>query len=56
MKDKLSKEHYCLKTHTLLMESSAYLPSIYIHHMDYPSFLQKNLDLPFYDFSKTPPL
>ena len=29
MEDLLSKEHYCYKIHTLLMESSAYpLPSI----------------------------
>ena len=53
MKDLLSKEHYCLKIHTLLMKSSAPPPSIdnppYMD--DPPPFLQENLDPPFYNFS-----
>ena len=55
MKGLLSKEHYCCKIHTLLRKSIAY-PFFYRQptYMDYPPFLQENLDPPFYDFSKIP--
>lgn len=43
MKDLLSKENYCHKIHTLSIKGIAY-PT--------PSFLQKNLDVPFNNFSK----
>ena len=45
MKDLLGKEHYCYEIHTSLMKSSVYRPL---------SLLQKNFDLPFYDFSEIP--
>ena len=46
MKDLLSKEHYFYVIHNLLMKSSTY-PSTYIDNpcIDYPPFLQENLDL-----------
>ena len=55
MKGLLSKEHYCCKIHTLLRKSIAY-PFFYRQptYMDYPPFLQENLDPPFYGFSKIP--
>ena len=47
MKDLLSKEHYCYKIHTSLLESSAApfyrQPLPYMH---YPPFLSENLDPP----------
>ena len=43
MQDLLSKEHYCYRTNTLLMKA-----------LFTPSFLQENLDPPFYDFFKNP--
>ena len=52
MKDLLSKEHCCYKINTL-MKSSAYPPSIDNPPLwATPLFLQENLDLSFYDFSK----
>ena len=70
MKDLLSKQHYCYKTHTSLMKTSAYLlfyrqlnpppsctPPLY-GYMGYPLstplFLQKNLDPPLKFFYKNP--
>ena len=47
MEDLLSKEHYCHKIHTSLMESSTPSPTI-----DNPPILQENLDPHFYDFLK----
>ena len=47
MKYLLSKEHYPYKIHTLLMKSSAYTPPS-------PPFLQKNLDLYFFQKSQPP--
>ena len=45
MKYLLSKKHYCYKTHTLLMQSSAYpSPSINNHLYGLTPFLQENLD------------
>ena len=45
MKNLLSKKHYCYKTHTLLMQSSAYpSPSINNHLYGLTPFLQENLD------------
>ena len=64
MKDILSNEQYCYKIHTLLMKS-VLTPSPFIDNPLYgiprtpplPPFLQGNLDLLFYDFSKiSPPL
>ena len=55
MKDLMSKDHYCYKIHTLLMNSSASPPSIDNPiYMDYPRFYKKIFAL-FYDFSKVPP-
>ena len=56
MKDLMSKDHYCYKIHTLLMNSSASPPSIdNPSYMDSPPVLtRKSLPL-FYDFSKVPP-
>ena len=56
MKDLLRKKFYCYNFHTSLAESSAISPSI----GNPPTwitcrFLQENLDLPFYDFSKVSP-
>ena len=53
MKDLLSKEHYCYKTHTLLdLKKAVITPPLYWHtspppYMDYSPFLQENLDPPF---------
>ena len=44
MKDLLSKEHYYYKIHTLLMKIIAYPRSIDNPYMDYPPFLQENLE------------
>ena len=65
MKDLQSKEQSYYEIHTLLTKGSAYNPSIYKPYMDWgppppppppplpvTSFLQENVDLPFYDFSK----
>ena len=54
MKDFLNKEHYCYKMHTLLMKSSAFLPS-FIGNPLYGlllHFYKKILIPPFYDFLK----
>ena len=52
----LNERVYCHKIHTLLLKNSAY--PLFIDnpfYMDYPLFLQENLDpSPFYDFSKIP--
>ena len=59
MKDLLSKEHYCVKIHTLLMKSSTY-PTFYrqpptLYVLPPPPYLQRNLDpLPFHYFSQIP--
>lgn len=56
MKDLLSKEHCCYKTH---VKSNAYLPPPSIDnplYMDYPPFLKENLEPTFYDFQKSQPL
>ena len=37
MKDLLSKRHYCYKTHTLLMKSSAYRPAPFYEQPNNPS-------------------
>ena len=59
MKDLLSEEHCCYKTHG---KSSAYLPPL--PHpdsidnplcMDYLPFLEENLESTFYDFHKSRP-
>ena len=50
MKDMLSKEHYCYKTHILLIKSSAY-SLIWTT----PPFLQENLDPPSTIFQKSQP-
>ena len=43
MKGLPSKEHYCYKIHTLLMKSSAYVPSIAnLPVWIIPQFLQEN--------------
>ena len=58
MEDLLSKEHYCYKIHTLLMESGAYpLPSIDTPpYMDYPPhFHSKILINPPMIFQKSKP-
>ena len=63
MKDILSNEQYCYKIHTLLMKS-VLTPSPFIDNPPIwntppppPPFLQGNLDLLFYEFSKiSPPL
>ena len=48
MRDLLSKERYPYKILTLLMKSSGYLAFSIDNtpYMDYPRFLQKNIDLP----------
>ena len=60
MKDLLSKEHYCYKTHTLMRSIAYPVPSIDkppSPYLDYPSFLQENLDPPSMIFKKfQPPL
>ena len=56
MKGMLSKEHCCYKIRTLLIKSSAY-PNPFIGNPPIWTtnpFLQKNINLPFYDFSKIP--
>ena len=53
MKDLLSKEHYSYKILSRACPPSSIDSSPY---MDYPPFLQENLDPPFYDFSKIPTL
>ena len=53
MKDLLSKEHYCCKTHTSLTKTSAFPLLKTTPYMDYPPFLQEKFDPPpFFDFSK----
>ena len=59
MKDFLSNEHYCYKTHTLLMRTNASSLSFNSQppYIEYPApppspILQGNLDPLFYDFSK----
>ena len=56
MKDLLSEEHCCYKTHG---KSSAYLPPPdSIDNplcMDYLPFLEENLESTFYDFHKSRP-
>ena len=51
MKDFLSKEHYRYKFHTFLMKNRAYNPP----YMDYPPFLQENLDPSSMIFQKSKP-
>ena len=58
MKDLLSEEHCCYKTHG---KSSAYLPPPHPDSidnplcMDYLPFLEENLESTFYDFHKSRP-
>ena len=53
MKHLLSKVRYSYKINTLPTKSSAYLPFYRRPYMDYPQFLQENLEtLPFSDLSK----
>ena len=56
MKDLMSKDHYCYKIHTLLMNSSASPPFYRQPHLYglSPCFYKKIFAL-FYDFSKVPP-
>ena len=58
MKDLLIKEHYCYRSHTLLMKSKAYpfcvvAPSPYMGYRPSqpPTFLKKS-SYHFFDFSK----
>ena len=57
MKDLLSKENYCYKCHTLLMNSSAYsspflLPPLLPPPSPCPHFYKKISGFPFYKFPK----
>ena len=51
---KKKKEHYCYKTHTILMKKRAY-PLLQRPHMYYPTILKIKSWSPFYDFSKLLP-